>query len=393
VATSPLASGAVSGVAKEHPGSTTVEPVRAAYGGACVASIVPAILRREWPPWLPELVHDARVVVVLVLDGLGWDARQEHAARMPVLAGMAGGPVTTVVPSTTAAALTSITTGIPPSLHGVVGFRIAIDGDVLNVLAYQVAKGKRPPDPFVVQRHPPFLGRPAVVVSGAAFRDSGFTQVHMRDARYVGYRAQSTLVEHLRRLSRGDHRLVYAYYPGIDEVAHAYGLRDGYYAAELAAADRLVGDVLEALPADAALVVTADHGQDHVGPDGWRPLGAVGELVAFSSGDGRFRYLHARRGAAADLAVAAREAFGQDTWVFTRDELLDGGWLGPDVAPSTRRRVGDVALAAHSGVAYVDPAFERETHLVAAHGSLTRAEMLVPCLAARGSGRGGRGDA
>ncbi|GMU79214.1 MAG: phosphodiesterase [Acidimicrobiia bacterium] len=363
------------------------EPVRADYGGACVASIVPAILRGEHPGWLPDAVRDARVVVLLVLDGLGWSDLRANADRMPVLSAMEGGPITTVVPSTTAAALTSITTGLAPSVHGVVGFRVALDGDVLNVLGFQLARGKRPPDPFTVQRHPAFLGRQAVVVSGAAFRDSGFTRVHMRDARFVGYRTESTLVEHLRRLARGADPFVYAYYPGIDEVAHAYGLHDGYHAAELAAADRLVGDILDALPGDAALVVTADHGQSHVGREGWRPLGDVGDLVATASGDGRFRYLHARRGAAGELVDAARGAFGPLAWVLTREELLGGGWLGPTPSAATRRRVGDVVLAAHAGVAFVDPDLPREARLVSAHGSLTAAEMWVPCIAARGSAR------
>lgn len=366
------------------PPVTPPEPTRADYGGACVASIVPALLRKEHPGWMPEPVRGARAVVLLVLDGLGWEALQAHAEIMPNLAAMAGGPITTVVPSTTAAALTSITTGLPPSVHGVVGFRIALDGDVLNVLSFQLAKSKRPPDPFTVQRHAPFLGRPAVVVSGAAFRDSGFTRAHMRDARYVGYRAESTLVEHLRTLGRGDDPFVYAYYPGIDEVAHAYGLHDRYYPAELRAADRLVGDVLAALPDDVALVVTADHGQSHIGRDGWRTLGDVGDLVAFSSGDARFRYLHATRGGAAELVEAARDTFGPEAWVLSRGELLDEGWLGPDPSPAARRRVGDVVLAAHDGIGFVDPALPREAHLVAAHGSLTRAEMRVPLVAGRG---------
>jgi hypothetical protein len=360
------------------------EPTRAQYGGACVASIVPALLRGEAPSWMPSAVHDARMVVLLVLDGLGWESLRAHAARMPNLAGMAGGPLTTVVPSTTAAALTSITTGLPPSVHGVVGFRVAYEGDVLNVLTYQLAHSKRAPDPFLVQRHAPFLGRDVVVVSAGAFRDSGFTRLHMRDTRFMGYRTESTLVEHLRRVSRGDERFVYAYYAGIDEVAHGYGLRDAYYPAELVAADRLVGDVLGALPDDAALVVTADHGQMHVDEDAWRELGPVAEHVAFCSGDARFRYLHAARGRQRALSEAARDTFGKDAWVLTRDELLDGGWLGPDPSPSTRRRVGDVVLAAHAGVAFVDPAMPREAHLKSAHGSLTAAEMLVPCVGARG---------
>ena len=349
-----------------------------------MASIVPRILRREPAPWLPELVLDARVVVLLVLDGLGWDAVQAYPGQLPTLHEMTGGPVTTVVPSTTAAALTSITTGLSPAEHGVVGFRVAVDGDVLNVLGWQMARAKRAPDPFTVQRHPPFLGRPVTVVTSSAFRNSGFTRAHLRDTEFVGYRAESTLVEHLRRLSRGNATFVYSYYPGIDEVAHEFGLRDGYYTAELAAADRLVAAALDVLPADAALVVTADHGQVHLDAESWLPLGDVEPYVAFGSGDGRFRYLHAAKGAASDLADAARDTFGKQAWVFTRSELLDEGWLGPDPSPGTRRRVGDVVLAARDEVAFIDPAMPRELGLRSAHGSITATEMLVPCLAARG---------
>ncbi len=362
----------------------TVDPVRADYRGACVASIVPRILRREPVPWLPETVLDARVVVLLVLDGLGWDALQAHPGLMPTLHGMTGGAVTTVVPSTTAAALTSITTGLSPAEHGVIGFRVAVDGDVLNVLGWQMAKAKRAPDPFVIQRHPPFLGRAVTVVTSSSFRNSGFTRVHLRDTEFVGWRAESTLVEHLRNLTRGKATFVYSYYPGIDEVAHEFGLHDGYYTAELAATDRLVAAVLDALPADAALVVTADHGQVHLDPESWLPLGDVEPYVAFGSGDGRFRYLHAEKGAADDLAAAAKETFGGRAWVLTRTELLDGGSLGPEPSPATRRRVGDVVLAARDDVAFIDPAMPRELGLRSAHGSMTSTEMLVPCLAARG---------
>src|SRR3954470_16261378 len=292
-----------------------IEPVRADYRGACVASIVPRILRREPAPWLPDLVLDARVVVLLVLDGLGWNAGQAHPTVLPTLHGMTGGAITTVVPSTTAAALTSITTGLSPAEHGVIGFRVAVDGDVLNILGWQMARAKRSPDPFTVQRHAPFLGRPVAVVTGSSFRNSGFTRAHLRDTDFIGYRVESTLVEHLRVLTRGDAAFVYAYYPRIDEVAHEFGLHDSYCLSELAAADRLVAAVLDALPADAALVVTADHGQVHLDAESWLPLGGVEPYVAFGSGDGRFRYLHATKGAAADLADAARATFGSRAWV------------------------------------------------------------------------------
>jgi hypothetical protein len=357
--------------------------VRPEYSGPGLSTLVPALLGTASADWLPAPARDARRVVLLVLDGLGWEALDAHRARLPNLAALAGGPVPTVVPSTTATALTSLTTGLAPAQHGVVGFRIRLDSGVLNVLSWQ-GEHRHKPDPHAVQRHPPFLRRDVPVVTKSEFRNSGFSEVHLGGARFCGWSAPSSLVEHCRQLTEAGEPFVYAYYPGIDSVAHAHGLHDGFYEAELVAADRLVGDLLDALSPECALVVTADHGQVHLEPDGWLPLGRAGAFIEACSGDGRFRYLHARRGEAAELVEAARADHGDHAWVLSRAELFEAGWLGSDPSPATRSRVGDVVLAARADVAFVDPALEREAHLRSAHGSLTAAEMLVPVVAGRG---------
>jgi len=350
-----------------------------------VCSVVPALVSGWTPAWFPEPVRDARAVVLLVLDGLGSNAIDSHRSALPAFSAMAGRAITTVTPATTSAALTSLVTGLTPSQHGITGFRMRIDGRVLNVLRWRYEDGHPPPDPFDIQRHDAFLGRPVPVVTKREFRTTGFTSAHLRGTRFVGWSATSTLVEHCRRLVGEGERLVYAYYPGVDSVAHEFGLHDAYFAAELRATDRLIGDLVSALPADVAVMVTSDHGQVHFGRSGWVELGDVGSLVAMCSGDGRFRYLHARPGAAAELGAAARESFGHVAWVLEREQLLEEGWLGDDVARPTRRRLGDVVLAAHEPVAFLDPALPHEAQLVAGHASLTADEMQVPLLAARGT--------
>jgi len=362
---------------------TPPEPVRPVYDGPGVASLVPALLGAADASWLPAPAQRAESVVLLVIDGLGWDALGTHGSSVPTLAALEGRAITTVAPSTTAAALTSIATGVAPSEHGLIGYRVRIDGHVLNALSWQ-SDARRPPDPGLVQRREPFRGRDVPVVTKAAFRSTGFTEAHLRGSRLVGWRTVSEIIEHCRLLVADGEPFVYAYYPGVDEVAHAYGLLDGYYTAELAFADRLVAALLAVLPDTAALVVTADHGQVHVGPDGWLPLGPFEELVDACSGDGRFRFLHARRGAATDLYDAAKHQHGDHAWVMSRDELLEGGWLGPPPGPSILRRIGDVVIAPFAPVAIVDRTLPRETGLVSAHGSLTAAEIEVPLLAGRG---------
>jgi hypothetical protein len=120
-----------------------LEPVLPSYGGPCVSGLVPALLGapEDAPAWVPEAGLDARQVVLFVLDGLGWDQLQERREIAPTLASMAGSPITTVVPSTTSTALTSITTGLPPGEHGVIGYRMAVQGEILNVLRWSTASG------------------------------------------------------------------------------------------------------------------------------------------------------------------------------------------------------------------------------------------------------------
>src|SRR5690606_18397193 len=184
----------------------------------------------------------------------------------PTLVSMEGNPITTVVPSTTSAALTSITTGLPPGEHGVVGYRIAVHGEVLNVLRWNTAAGDayHSIPPTKLQPHAPFLGERPPVVTRAEYRRSGFTGAHLDPARFWGYRTMATMMTEVDRLLRSSEPFVYAYYDGLDKVAHEYGLGE-HFDAELSWVDQVVDRLVAHLPHRAALVVTADHGQVEVG--------------------------------------------------------------------------------------------------------------------------------
>src|SRR5690348_8345676 len=108
--------------------SVPVEPLVPDYGGGCLSSLLPALSAPvgERPAWLPAPARGAGQVVLLVLDGLGWRQLVALAAVAPVLTSMVGGPITSVAPTTTAAALTSIAGGAAPGSHGVVGYRIHV---------------------------------------------------------------------------------------------------------------------------------------------------------------------------------------------------------------------------------------------------------------------------
>lgn len=364
-----------------------LQPIVPDYSGANVRGIVPAILgpvswKGQLPAWMPELLAHADQIVLLVVDGLGWDQLQSHASVAPTIAGLSGGAITTVAPTTTATALTSIATGLAPGEHGVIGYRVVLGGEVVNMLrwTHDGADRRRSQPPSDVQRYPAFLGEQVPVVSPAELSATAFSEAHLRGSRPVGVRATSSLPLDVRRELADGERFVYAYYGGVDRIAHERGFGD-YYDAELRDADRLVADLLSVLPPGAALLVTADHGQVSVGDNIVVPSPELLTLVSMQSGEGRFRWLHARRGGVAELTAAAEQEFGGTAWVRTREQLLDEHWFGATVSPPVAARLGDVALVAREPVSYHDPDDSGPFELVCRHGSMTSAEVYVPLLA------------
>ncbi len=365
------------------------EPLLPDFGGGCLTNVVPALLGQVGgggsdeglPGWVPAPVAEASQIVLLVLDGLGARQLAARAALTPVLSSGVGGSITSVAPSTTACALTSLATGRPPAEHGIIGYRVVVDGAIMNVLAWTLggvdARVSLPAAKF--QPCPTFPGaRSRVpVVTRYDYGPTGFTAAHLGDVALQPWHTPAGVVSGIRAQLTAGTPFVYAYYEGMDKVAHARGL-DEYYDDELRAVDRLVGDVRSVLPPGAVLVVTADHGQVHVGGN-VEVLGAdVMEAVTLLSGEGRFRWLHVREGAVGDVAAVAGEAYRDVAWVRTKEQIIDEGWLGGVPSKGVASRMGDVVLLPFAPTAFLDPADTGELRLAARHGSLTPDEMLVP---------------
>ncbi len=315
----------------------TARPTLPDYDGACTSNVIRPLIEDpgNLPDWFPMNLDGVDQVVVLVLDGLGWHQMQERRELFRGFTSMAEAMIRTVAPTTTATALTSITTGLPPGEHGVIGYRMnTANDDILNVLRWSTSKGdaRESIPPESVQQGLAFEGHRPPIVVRAEFKDSGFTRAHLGGTRMVPYRMPSTLnAEILRQLSNGE-PFVYAYYDGIDKVAHEYGL-GAFYDSEVVFVDRMVEYLLSALPSGAALVITADHGQVDVGRNVLSPDPEVLSAVRTQSGEARFRWLHAQPGAEVALYEAAKEHHSDVAWVVTREQILDEGWFGPKVLP------------------------------------------------------------
>lgn len=396
-----------------QPGSVPdpLSVVRPAYGYGSLADLLPSVLSVldaggrlpvDDPLGLAAVIPPrVRRIAVLLVDGLGYHLLPIAAPVAPVLGqALAGGlgtlrPLTAGFPSTTPTSLVTLGTGAEPGRHGLLGFTVKVPGSsrVLNHIEWG-----DDPSPSWWQPLPTRFqtataaGITVRVVSRSEFAGSGLTVSAYQGGDYRAANNPDRLAERmLAELAGGEPPvLVYGYHPELDFTGHRYGVDSARWRSAAAVVDRLVDRLVAGLPPDAALVVTADHGQLDVpaevrfDADADRRLAAGVRVVA---GEPRVRYLHTVPGAEPDVLAAWREVLGEAAWVATRQEAVAEGWFGP-VPEEHLDRVGDVVVVCRDRFVVLASASEPERvrRLVAFHGSWTAAEMLVPLLVVAGVG-------
>ena len=359
------------------------------YGESSLADLSESLLASLGVPGTgnPLGLAPASRVCLLVVDGLGWELLRSHASAAPFLAGLleTGCWLTAGFPATTVTSLGSLGTGRPPGQHGLLGYQVRVPatGQLLNALRWD-----KTVDPVGWQPGPTIFERTAQAGIGAfriatgAFRLSGLSVAAMRGADYRAAETPGALVAcTASALAEGRRALAMVYTGDLDATGHAWGCASAAWRFQLGHVDRLAEQLAAALPAGAALYITADHGMVDL-PPGQRAdadtLPQLREDVAVLGGEGRARHVYARPGAEADVLAAWQSALGDSAWTVSRDEAIDLGWFGP-VDRRAAARIGDVVAALRGVSAVVATLTEpRESALVGMHGSLTPAEQRVP---------------
>ncbi|MCB0930646.1 MAG: alkaline phosphatase family protein [Mycobacterium sp.] len=333
---------------------------------------------------------------VLLVDGLGAELLDNHAADAPVLAEMRSGTLSVGFPSTTAAGLAAVGTGCASGEHGMVGYSFRLPGTgVINAVRWRphpwgadlresVLPEAAQPRPTIFERAVG-AGAAVSVISGTQFAGSGLTRAVLRGGRYIGVHALGDLAARISdEVSGGG--FCYGYHSELDMLGHLYGPGSLPWRMQLRQVDRMVESLVESLPAGGLLAVVADHGMVAIEPGAAVDLDSSPTLLAGVEdlgGEPRARYVYTRAGAQSDVLQTWQEILGGRAWVVSREEAIESGWFGPRVLDAVRSRIGDVVAAARDSNALVRLATEpAESALLGHHGSLTEAEQLVPLLLA-----------
>lgn len=345
---------------------------------------------------LGERVGEVRRVAVVLVDGLGYQLLPQLARHAPLLASVLAGDtgqlseLVCTFPSTTPTSLVSLGTGALPGEHGVLGFTVNVPGTD-RVLTHIFWRDDPPPQTW--QPVPTWFQRlrdarvEVRAVLPEMFIGSGLTEVAYRGAEF-------------RPIAKGEHYaagvaaelaagpgLVYGYTAALDHAAHVSGIGSPHWHSAAAKVDALLRHLLETLPGDAALVVTADHGGLNVPDEARVDMDADPRLLAgvrLVAGEPRVRYLHTEPGATADVLAAWTEVLAGRATVRSRDDAVAAGMFGP-VRDRHLARIGDVVVTCTGDTAILATEHEppQTAQLVGFHGGLTPAETAIPLITLR----------
>ncbi|MHB1172977.1 MAG: alkaline phosphatase family protein [Lacisediminihabitans sp.] len=334
--------------------------------------------------------------IVLVVDGLGASSLKARAGHSRTLAPLLT-PRSTVgagFPTTTAAALATITTGTPPGVHGLVGYTVLDSAN--NRVVNQLSGWDKDLDPATWQRSRTVfeeamdVGLPSYVVATERYRQSGFTAAVLRGAEYrSGVSITDRLDEARRILDAADSAIVYVYVAELDQAGHSDGWQSPLWTRQLETLDGAVKSFAAGLRKDEGLLVTADHGvldvpqQAHVLFD---TDAALVDGIRFVAGEPRCLQLHFEPDASQAHRVVVLERWraveGHRAWVANRADAIDSGWFGGAVDPEVMPRIGDILIAARKNIAYYDSrsSSQHGRSMIGQHGSWSAEESTVPLL-------------
>ena len=360
--------------------------------------------------------HDRtnRHVILLVVDGMGLNTVQtalQSAADQPDLAVWGEfdvlAPLTSITPSTTAAALTTLWTGLPPSKHGIMAYEVWLKeyGLIANLIRHapvgiawepgSLAKSGFDPLTFLpVPTLGPHLlrhGIQSTTFQHFSIARSGLSNMLMQDVDIKPFRSLSdlwvSLDAHLEAAT-AERAYTYIYWGDLDEHSHLFGPHDPRTSLEFTAFSRQFGDFLLRLRArsaaqDTLLLVTADHGHLSTPKQPHYELRNHPELrnclVMYPSGEARLPFAYLRPGREETFLRYIERAWPAEFIAVPSGQALQAGWFGsPPFYERVPDRIGDYVIVPRNNACGFFG--DRDNILLGRHGGMSRTEMLVPLL-------------
>jgi hypothetical protein len=336
-------------------------------------------------PFFPQLLDlyppGFQNVITLVVDGLGLNTLQTVLMQAEERNGLsvwrrlaengALAALTSVVPSTTSTALTTLWTGRTASEHGVVGYEVWLKeyGVIANMIQHSPASFYRDagslrkagfdPETFLpVQTLGPHLagsGVQSYAFQHASIAHSALSSMLFRDVKVIPFRSLGDLwvtLDGLLEERVRERSYIYIYWGEMDDHSHRFGPEDERVSLEFDSFSRQLAGFVDRRSRrarnDTLLLITADHG--HIST----PRSAAYELrnhpelmdclVMAPSGEARLPFVYLRPGREERFLRYLEDAWPGQFRAIPSAQVIQSGLFGSEVYARLADRVGDYVV-------------------------------------------------
>jgi hypothetical protein len=345
---------------------------------------------------LCDAIGPANHVIFILLDGLGMSTVRKLPTESFVAAHVRM-ELQATVPSTTACALTTVTTAAYPNQHGIAGWFTYLPemGLTATVLPFKdratheplAQRGIRPQDMVLLPSIVPKMTHRVLTITPSNITNTSYNYFSRGGTPGVGYdtipHAIDRIIEEVQSATGPTY--THLYLPEIDTICHHLGVDHPDLVPKVMAIDREIARLADVLGTRARIILSADHGLIDVPREHQHFLYPGDPLLEMlqvpPTGDARLPIFHVHPDARSRFAQAFETRFAESMVLLSTDEAQRLELFGPGpFSPKARPRFGDfiaipfrpATLAYHGSEKPLGELF------LAVHAGLSPQEMWVP---------------
>lgn len=362
--------------------------VEKALGGKPLYSTLPMLA--------PDEIKQYNTVVLLVIDGLGYEYIKKYG-KSSVLWKNLRGKITSVFPSETTTAMTALTAGVPAQQHALTGWfmylkefkRIMIALPFVPRIKDKKFKPTEENAKLIFTQKPIFskIKAPSYCIVSKSYVNGLCTKATNGPAKRIGYTTMTHFFKLIKKTIARQHnkKLIHAYWPAFDTMSHIKGPKDQKTLKHFKSLDRQIYYLTKkARKTNTLLIITADHGQIDVPPERTIFLDQHPEMEAMLSQPlcawRRTVYCYVKKGKEKQFEKYVKTKLGKYCTLHKSKDLIKKHYFGL-FTPNKKfkDRIGDYTMIMKDNyeIAEVLPG-EKKKFCRGDHGGTSKEEMFVP---------------
>jgi hypothetical protein len=400
------------------------------YDQNCIANIPGTILDffgvnhdlSKLPMELTTEVEGANKVVLFVLDGFGYNQFIRYHKEQKFLSSLAEKSdvfhLTSIFPSQTTNALTSLNTGLTPQEHGLFEYYIYIKevDRIVNTLRFEplgsrvrnelLDRGFSPEILFnghTIQSRLKEAGIKSFTHIYASYAYSHYSKLLFKDSAFIPSLKSSDLIVTLKKKLEQEKGPAYffVHLSNLDTISHEYGPNSYEYEAELSAISYLMNkELIQKIDPQTAketlLMLTSDHGGVNITPQDTTYLNGFCNILdnlqngksgnkILPTGSARDVFLHIKPDKLVETQESLQKRVGHKAKIIETKDAINNGLFGRG-KPRKKfvDRAGNLLILPYDKeTVWFDHFPEIKYNPIGQHGGLSSEEMIVPLAVTR----------